>query len=196
MSDAKSMLKLGLVLALYAAASCTVLAVVNHFTAPKIEKDRIEKANQMLRELFPEADDFVQVKDFEFNSKQIKINSVYMAYSDGKVTGGAVQLTGPTYDQATVITGISLDGTVKGLKFLELSDSPGFGQKAKDPKFTVASGKTFYGQFEGMKAQDGFTVNQTFDGISGATITSRGAGDLVSSACNLLLTYFEEHDYE
>ena len=35
------MIKLGLILALYAAISCVVLAIVNNVTAPKIQQNQI-----------------------------------------------------------------------------------------------------------------------------------------------------------
>ena len=36
--DLGEMIKLGLILVVYAVASCTVLAIVNNFTKPKIKK--------------------------------------------------------------------------------------------------------------------------------------------------------------
>ena len=43
-----SMIKLGLTLALYAVVSCTVLAVVNNFTSPKIEQNQKAKVNKAM----------------------------------------------------------------------------------------------------------------------------------------------------
>ena len=40
-----AMIKLGLILAIYAVISCALLAVVNNFTAPVIEANQIAKAN-------------------------------------------------------------------------------------------------------------------------------------------------------
>ena len=82
------------------------------------------------------------------------------------------------------------------MQILELSDSPGFGLKANDPTFKLPDGNTFYGQFTGFKVAEGFTVNQTFDGISGATITSKAIGDLVSHGTAVICSYLEENDYE
>lgn len=48
---------------------------------------------------------------------------------------------------------MTVDGTVTGLQFLELTDSPGFGLKANDPTFTLPNGQTFYGQFNGKNAE-------------------------------------------
>jgi electron transport complex protein RnfG len=60
----------------------------------------------------------------------------------------------------------------------------------------MPNGKTFYGQFEGKKAADGFTVGQNFDAISGATITSVGIGNLITEATSSMLKYLGDHNYE
>lgn len=195
-SSVWEMIKLGLILACYAVASCTVLALVNNFTAPKIEADRIAQTNATLKSFFPEADDFEQVTDFNGKLGTTTVSGLYMAKSNGKVIGGAAQVTGPTYDKATIITAIALDGTIKGLQFLENTDSPGFGQKASDPNFKLPSGSTFYEQFTGKNAKDGFKAGVTFDAISGATISSNGVASLMETGTSVIDGYFKEHNYE
>lgn len=196
-SSVKGMIILGLILAAYAVTSCTILAVVNNFTAPRIEINRIEKANKILKEIFPTADSFEAVTDFESpKSKSSKVDSLYVAKKNGSVIGGAAQISGSTYDTATIITGIDLNGIVMGLKFLENTDSPGFGQKASDEKFLLSSGVTFYGQFKGKDSKKGFICGKTFDAISGATITSKGVGDLLAYGTSVISSYLKEHDYE
>lgn len=187
------MVKLGLILSLYASLSCAVLAVVNNFTAPRIAKNQEMKIAASMRAFFPD-DDFVfeSVKDFGSKaSGQIKIESIIIAKKEGSLVGGAVQVTGPTYDQGTILVGMKVDGTLTGLKFLKLSDSPGFGLKANDPTFTLPSGETFYGQFEGKNAKDGFSLGEDFDAISGATITSVGVANLLNAGTSALFGYFE-----
>lgn len=192
------MIKLGLVLALYATVSCAVLAVVNNFTSPKIALNQEIKINNSMKEFFP--DDsllFESVNDYEPKEVgSIKIENVIIAKENGKIVGGASQVSGPTYDQGTILVGMKCDGTITGLKFLKLSDSPGFGLKANDSTFTVASGKTFYGQFEGKNAKDGFINGKTFDGISGATITANGIANLLTEGTNVLFGYFGDSSSE
>ena len=188
------MIKLGLVLVCYAVASCAVLAVVNNFTLPKIKQNQIDKANTAMKQVFPSADSFEEVSDFEKSSiSVISLSDFYLVKQGGEVIGAIIQATGPTYDKGKIIVGMRKDGSVEGLRILELSDSPGFGLKANDPGFKLASGLTFYEQFSGKKVSDGFVVNQTFDGISGATITSKGIGDLVQEATNSMTLYFKAH---
>lgn len=186
-----SMIKLGLVLAVYAVVSCTVLAVVNNFTAPKIAQNQVEKVNAAMQAFFPgDGYTFEAVSSYESKATgTIKIEQLIVAKKDGVIAGGAAQVSGPTYDQATILVGMQADGTVTGLQFLKNTDSPGFGLKANDPTFKLANGQTFYGQFEGKNAKDGFVIGETFDAISGATITSNGVAGLLTAGTQTLLNY-------
>lgn len=191
------MFRLGLILVCYAVVSCAVLAVVNNFTAPKIAQNQIDKANDAMRQVFESADSFAQISDFEpASTNAITISDFYLAKKDGKVIGGVAQVSGPTYDKGKIIVGIDTNGTITGMQVLELSDSPGFGLKANDSTFKLPNGKTFYGQFTGKSAINGFKDGSNFDAISGATITSKGLGDMVSEGTQSLIKYMKEHDYE
>lgn len=189
------MVKLGLILAVYAVVSCAVLALVNNFTSPKILENSIKKATAAMKEVFVEADDFEKIDDFApASTNTITLSDAYLAKENGRVIGAVIQVAGPTYDKGKIILGIRTDGLISGLRFLELTDSPGFGSKAKDPNYTVKSGKTFYEQFALKDAGQPFVNNQNFDGISGATITSNSVATLINQGAASLLKYFAEHD--
>ena len=190
--NAWSMIKLGLVLCAYAVVACTLLALVNNFTAPKIADNQAKKVSAAMQEFFP--DDgltFETVNDYKAPVVgAITVDEIYVAKKDGKIVGGAAQVTGPTYDQGSILIGMKTDGNVTGLKFLKLTDSPGFGLKANDSTFKLPNGKTFYGQFEGKNAKDGFTAGKNFDAISGATITSVAVSSLINEGTKNLFAYF------
>ena len=190
------MIKLGLILVCYAVASCAVLAIVNSFTSVKIKQNQLDAANKAMKEVFASADSFVPVDDFLSVSGNISVSNFYLAKQNDKIVGGVCQVSGPTYDKGKIIVGADLNGIITGMQILELSDSPGFGLKANDPTFKLANGKTFYEQFSGLKIKDGFTVNKTFDGISGATITSKAIGDLITQGTSSISEYLEAHNYE
>ena len=60
------MIKLGVILAIYAVVSCTVLAVVNNFTSAKIAQNQLNKVNQAMEAFFPgEGYKFETVSSFE-----------------------------------------------------------------------------------------------------------------------------------
>ena len=190
--NAWSMIKLGLVLCAYAVVACAMLAIVNNFTAPKIADNQAKKVSAAMQEFFPDSGlIFETVNDYTAPVVgAITVDEIYVAKKDGLIIGGAAQVTGPTYDQGSILIGIKTDGSVTGLKFLKLTDSPGFGLKANDPTFKLPNGKTFYGQFEGKNAKEGFTVGQNFDAISGATITSVAVSSLINEGTKNLFAYF------
>ena len=189
------MVKLGLILVCYAVASCTVLAIVNNFTSPKILENQILKAKEAMSVVMPEATNFEIVDDLEnlSSSQKFTLSDFYLAKNDEKIIGGVLQVEGPTYERGKIIVGVKTDGTISGLQFLELSDSPGFDLKANDPTFILPSGKTFYDQFTGKDAKSGFSNGANFDSISGATITSHAVGELVNYGTSVILKYFSEN---
>jgi len=178
----KQMIRLGLTLAAYAVVSCFCLALVDNFTAPVIAKHQAAKLSAGLKIVYEDADSFEQATDYTKPEGVVSIDALYLAKKGSTVVGAVTKVTGPTYDHATLLVGQDLKGSITGVQFLDLTDSPGFGQKAKDPTYTVSSGKTFYGQFTGKNANDGFTVGSTYEAISGATITSKGVGVLLTQA--------------
>ena len=188
-----SMVRLGLVLTVYAVMCCSVLALVNVFTAPKIKQNQERKVSEAMKEFFPDSGlSFETVEDYKAPVVgAITVDEIYVAKKDGQIVGGAAQVTGPTYDQGSILVGMRTDGTVAGLKFLKLTDSPGFGLKANDPTFRLPNGKTFYGQFEGKNARESFEAGKNFDAISGATITSVAVSSLINEGTKNLFSYFD-----
>ena len=190
------MIKLGLVLVAFAVSSCAVLAIVNNFTAPQIAKNKERKVNEAMVQFFPEEGlTFETIGSFKADTVgPITVDNVYLAKNGNEIVGGAAEVTGPTYDQGTIIVGRKKDGTVTGLQFLKLTDSPGFGLKANDPTFIMPNGKTFYGQFEGKNAKESFVAGKNFDAISGATVTSVGIASLINEGTKALFKLFEEQE--
>ena len=196
--NAWSMIKLGLVLCAYAVVACALLAIVNNFTAPKIADNQAKKVSAAMQEFFPDSGlSFETVNDFTPPVVgAITVDEIYVAKKGNEIVGGAAQVTGPTYDQGSILIGMKTDGSITGLKFLKLTDSPGFGLKANDPTFKLPNGKTFYGQFEGKNAKSGFKAGQNFDAISGATITSVAVSSLINEGTKNLFDYFKQKGVE
>ena len=173
-NDALQMVKLGAVLAAFAAVACVLLAVVNFVTNPKIEQLKIDSRNAALCEIFGNDAKFSECEGFAKEKiNGVEIEGLYLATVDGKVIGAAVQATGPTYDKATILTGITTENTIKSIKILSISDTSGFGQNATKPEF--------YTQFAGKSLSDNFDPEKggDIDGLSGATITRRGVSKIL-----------------
>lgn len=171
----KKILKLGFILAAYASVACVSLALVYNVTAPAIERVKQEKAGAGMKIVFAQADSFVPVQDFERDSANpIAINALYTAEKGGKVLGAVVEAAGPTYDKATMLIGLDLNRTITGIQFLSLTDTPGFGQRANEPEFL--------NQFTGLNAENTLEAGENFDGLSGASITTKGVTNIVNYA--------------
>ncbi|MDR3311953.1 MAG: FMN-binding protein [Spirochaetaceae bacterium] len=170
----KDMFKLGLVLALYASVACGGLAVVNGFTAPLIAAEKEKEVNQALAVIF-EGAEFESAPGFKAAKESgIQLESMYLAKKSGQVAGAVMQVTGPTYDKATLLVGVDMERKIAKVRFLSISDTPGFGQRALEP--------AFYNQFAGKSVDDPFEAKADVDAISGATITSRGVSAILKTA--------------
>ncbi len=190
----KNAFVLGIKLALYASAACLALAVVNSFTAPKIEFHALQKEQAALKIIFPEAENFEAVENFSAPQSSATIDSFYKVIQGGNVAGYAVKITGPTYETSTLVAGFFPDLRIAGVHILATSDSPGFGQKAADANYRNSKGTTFYGQFAGVSAKSPLVLGSDYEAISGATITSRSMGALVSTAAETVKMYIEEKE--
>ncbi|MDR1211425.1 MAG: FMN-binding protein [Spirochaetaceae bacterium] len=182
----KQMLKLGLVLALYATAACVGLAFVYDGTKETIawrEQTALETA---LKELFPDGDSFEDISGTIVSPDgTVRFASQYAVRRGGALIGAALNSSGPSYGgPVSVLVGTGTDGKVSGVKILSISDTPGLGANASSPRYYVdaASGLTFYGQFSGKAAGDAFEPKGDVAAITAATITSRAVSLVVRTS--------------
>ena len=185
----KEMIKLALVLAIFASVACVLLAFVNNATLPAIQAVKNQALTAGLKEIYSDATDFVKPETFVPEILQgISVEQLYIAKSGDKVLGTVVQATGPTYDKATVLIGVLPNRTISGIKILSISDTSGFGQNALKPEF--------YTQFAGKSIDDKFSAHEDIDGLSGATITRQGIGNILKVATQEAIKYLDSDDKE
>lgn len=178
----KQMLKLSVMLALYTVIACLALAAVNMLTAPRILAAKEAKTKLALQAIFPDADSFRPITDGMPKSvDKVVFGDAYVALQGDKSVGIIVTVSGHTYDQATILTGIDTDGKLKMIQFLVLTDSPGIGTKAKD--------EPFIGQFRNKPVSDDFALGGDVQAIAGATITSTAVTRMVKIAVNAASSY-------
>ena len=185
----KEMIKLALVLAIFASVACVLLAFVNNATLPAIQAVKNQALTAGLKEIYSDATDFVKPENFSPETLQgISIEQLYIAKAGDKVLGAVVQATGPTYDKATVLIGVLPNRTISGIKILSISDTSGFGQNALKPEF--------YTQFAGKSIDDKFSAHEDIDGLSGATITRQGIGNILRVSTQEAIKYLDTDDKE
>ncbi|SEU27045.1 electron transport complex protein RnfG [Lacrimispora sphenoides] len=176
--------------------------------AYQITKDPIDKATEAAnlaayKKVFPDAADFtsdekmeaaVEACNAELLSQdfgKVGVDNAFKAVDgSGSVLGYVITAhSDDSYSGVVQISvGIKEDGSINGIEFLAISDTPGLGLKAKEPAFK--------GQYAG-KNQESLTVTKSgnagdgeINAISGATITSSA----VTNAVNAALYYVHNID--
>ena len=181
----KEMLKLGGILAVFAAAACVMLAFVYTGTQKIIAERKESDKLQALEDIFPDADDYEEISISEV-IPGITIDAAYKAVKDGETSGLIIALNRNGYSgPIKLMTGVTVDGIITGVKILEQTETPGLGSNAASGAYYVNRDKkiTFYGQFTGKSAEDRFEVNNDVQGITASTITSRAVSSAVKAAC-------------
>lgn len=182
------MLKLGLVLAAYAAAACVGLAFVYTGTAEVIAERQKADLEAALKDLFPAGEDFSEISgQLKSGDGTVSFVNEYEVKAAGQVIGVAVRAVGASYGgKITVLVGTGADGKISGAKVLENKDTPGLGANAASPTYFVdrSSKTTFTGQFKGKPITDPFQVKGDVVAITASTITSKAVTGVVK-ACGL-----------
>jgi electron transport complex protein RnfG len=194
-----SMIKLGLVLALFATAACVMLAFVYSGTQNIIAQHQAEGLGKALADLFNEADLFLELDVIESPDRAVAIERVYKAMKGDTIEGLALILSRASYSgPIKTMVGVSSSGYITGVKILEHSDTPGLGANAASSKYFVdkANGITFYGQFAGKKVNDPFEVKKDVVIITASTITSRAVAESVRAAGLAAATWIAGEKHE
>lgn len=171
--------RLAVVLLGITAVTGIILGGVYTMTLKPIAAVQQQQKMEALSATMPGAKDFRQVE--VKNDKSGLIKEINEGSDGSNVVGYNFTVTPKGYGGLiTLVVGIDKEGTVKGIKILSLSETPGLGMKSTEPAFS--------GQFKDKKA-DTLTVVKTapasageIQAISGATITSRAVTLGVNSA--------------
>lgn len=169
----ENFLKPVVVLVVICIVASAALAGTNQLTAPIIKAQEEAAANAAYLEVLPEADGFEEITDFQSSNvtKALKATNgagwVIQAY--GKGFGGDVP----------VVVAFDSEGTILKVKFMENSETAGFGQKLADP--SDADGQKLAESFVG---KSGTLEAGDVDMISGVTVSSKAALSAVNSAVN------------
>lgn len=166
------------------------------------DEERANELQEGFRKLFPEADSF-EVMDFELiqdcnkelassDFGDVGVDAAAAAKDrDGALMGWVVNAHSKDSYMGNVAVSVAFEsgGTIRGLEFLVLEDTPGLGMRASEDVFKE--------QFEG-KGGEALTVTDSgnpgdsqIDAISGATITSKAVTNAVNGAMYYVHHYTE-----
>lgn len=179
----------------------TLIAGVCLSSVFAVTKEPIEKQNEAARlasyrQVCPEAENFAydealntavdnlggNVYGTDFGKAYI--NEIAVGTRNGETVGYVISVTSGdgVEGDITLSLGLSADGSVTGLAFTELNETPGMGSKCGEAPFME--------QFLGVQT-DRFTLNggsSPIDSVSGATISSRAVVNAVNAALDFFQT--------
>lgn len=115
------------------------------------------------------------------------VDEVAEAKAGGETVGYVVTTTSKEGygGDIKITTGITADGTVKGISILSISETAGLGMKATEPAFMDQFKEKAVEQFKYTKG--GASSDEEIDALSGATITTNA----VTNDVNAALVYFQ-----
>lgn len=171
----KEIVKLGALLLVICAVSASLLGFANEMTKDKIVEQREIKSQQSRIAVLPDADKFEELDEAslnEFVKANEKIKEVFIGYAGENVVGYVVKSAPTGFSGGVeVITGISINGEISGVRIGSHAETPGLGANATLPEF--------YTQYDGLDSSKGVETvkippsDNEIQAISGATITSK-----------------------
>lgn len=179
------LVKTSLTLFIIAAIVAIMLAVANNVTAPIIERSAQERLNQSLNELMTDASRFDSV-DPALIDLDVPVLAVYKGYDQGEAEVGYCVHVAPNgySDVIEMMVATDMEGAVKGVRILSISDTPGVGMKVESDE---AFQNSVIGKSEVLTVVKGVPAAENeIQGISSATISSTGYVDGVNAAISVV----------
>lgn len=192
----RDIIKLSVVLFVITAVAAVLLGYTNYMTKDKIA-EQIMLENQLARQsVMSEADDFEQIdqnkivsiaENLHFSDTDI-VSEVYTAKKGDELIGYTFKSLPKGFGgELSLLTGISLDGEITGMKVISHNETPGLGAKSTEP--------LFQDQYKDKSVEKSLIVVKTkptndneIQAITGSTITSSAVTDGV----NYSLEIFKE----
>lgn len=176
-SRVKEILVSALSLALIAGVTTAALAITNDLTKDIIDEKQNAEAYAARAKVMT-ADSFEKLT---FTENGVE-HTYYEGYVGGKVVGYVftAEASGKSSGLA-VMTGIATDGTITGVEITANNETASY--------FKLVQDSGFFDRFDKKSIADGFELGKNIDGITGATLTSKG----VVSGVNKSVKYYETY---
>ena len=182
----RDVIKLGIILLIITSVAAVVLGLANELTKDKIAMVEAEISEAARRDVLSMANTFEPVDEEIFQDIIRGNNSileVYEGYSDeNTLVGYAIKTSTPGYSgNVEVITGISLEGKITGIKVVSHQETPGLGANATKPAYqNQYTNKPTDQQIEVVKGVP--SKENEIQALSGATVSSNAVTDGVNAA--------------
>ncbi|WP_425446569.1 RnfABCDGE type electron transport complex subunit G [Dethiothermospora halolimnae] len=184
----REIIKLGLILLLITSVAASILGLSNGLTEGKIEEVEAKASEEARKEVLPGTDSFKSIDDNKFKAikdENDKILEVYKGMSDGSLAGYAIKTVTSGYGgDVEVITGISIEGKITGIKVVKHLETPGLGANATSADFQDQY-KGISTDKEVVRVKTNPSKDNEIQALTGATITSDTVTDCVNMAREL-----------
>ncbi len=180
----REIFKLSIVLVIITVVSGSLLGVTNNVTKDIIEEKAMEANIEYMKEIFPDADTFSVVEDIDFDLAE----EAYVAYESDEIIGYVIKTVKSGYGGDIVqLTGIYIDDVIAGIRIASHNETPSLGEKIVEVDFRD--------QFVNKSAKAELKLDgdddDSIDGITGATTSSKAVIDAVNSAIKLYESLFK-----
>lgn len=169
-----------------------LLGFVYELTKEPIAGQERKAVQEACRAVFQDASSFEAVEYVPSEELQEQLaaagvisGSAYRAFgSDGSLLGYVIEsISKRGYGgRLSLYAGIDLDGTLKGVSILEISETPGLGMRAEEvlvPQFQDKNVDSF------VYTRTGSTADNEIDAITAATVTTRAFTNAVNGALQM-----------
>lgn len=173
---AKEIMRPALVLLAICFIITLLLALIQMWTAPKIEAINLKNEQEARQRVLPQA--------VEFTPLAIEGQTLYLGLGgDGQTVGYVATTHAKGYGgDVAVMTGMDTSLTVTGVEILSHNETPGLGAKAQDKNFTS---RFLQPAKDGLTLVKGTAGEGQVEAITGATITSKAVTQAVNDAAAL-----------
>lgn len=161
-----------------------LLGIVNSVTEPIITATQEAKTKEAMAQVL-EAKHYVRATAEEWDVGEVEnLVAIYQAGNDSGYVGYVAEVTASGFGGTiSMVVGVDMEGKVTGVQVTDQTETANIGSK-------VVKDQTVLDRFIGMSHDGGeITVNSgtnRFDGISGATVSSKAVTSGVNTALNAI----------
>ncbi len=164
-----------------------LIAVTNAAWSPRIERNKVEKLNHLMRGLLEEAERFEPAGELEITSSKGRKagSSLFKAVSgSGECVGWVFNAQGPGFaDKIELVIAVDKDfEKIAGFDCLASNETPGFGDKIKEQYYRNQFVGAPAGELVLVKAGDSERIDSEIVAISGATVSSEAVVRIINNS--------------
>lgn len=169
----KEFIRLSAILCVITLVAALLLAGVNKITAPRIAQAEKNAAQEAMKKILPEADNFQEINE-----------NVSLAKKGNKNVGYCVKVSSSGYGgDIVMMVGIDSEKTVQGIEILSHSETAGLGAKITEDEFK----NQFKDKQSPLEVVKGETDSPSqMSAVTGATISSRAVADGIKKSFSMI----------